>query len=743
MGKSTLKLAGVYEAWEPGARSARLVRPSGSEIPALVRVLDHVPADDASLARLRDDARLLARLQHETVLRVEFTSAVNGRGAVVHEAFECASVERVRQVLRDRGQAIPTRAAVEIAASVGIALEEALKIVDGSRRVYHLGPAPTEVLVDLAGRVKLAGLAVVHAGHLLPSSRNGYAAPEGGSPSWQGATYATGALLVDLLLGAPPAMGPGGGGHEQGLASVIAACGARAGDPPGDAILGALRQALGRDPGSRGTPGALGRQLRELAVSLSSPGLRAWAPGAVPAVVRPGSAKPAAVSPAAGIPLAAGTPTLTPEPDGPPVPAAPSNLGLALDWAPDAGEDEQTVLAPRLTEQQIEAGIAAARPAASAGPGPAKTPPSTRLVAAPDRWSPRVGAIPGIPVETGPKPTARTGRSPAVEPSGPTPEIDPRILALVDDTNEVEPTVITARSAAPTARAAADPIAGGLLRPSVSPAAEGGQAGPVRAVDVFGDATSPGGGGGISPVVVIAIAAVLFLGTVGVLGLALVYRHLAAGEPTVPEPSPEAVMMSPEPPVVPAPPAVEPEPAPAPEPALAPGAPPAAPAPIAAPAVTAAAAPAAPRATPPAAPRAAPAAPPAAPAAEPAPPPRIRPSAEARTAPAPEPPATATPAPPAEPAPAAAAGGAPGGGAISPAAGAPFRVEFRAGAEDMQLEVRCTKGAGAGSAVVIADAAPGNCKVTGRTPSSTLMTLVTVTGPRDYTCFAGGARSCQ
>jgi hypothetical protein len=61
----------------------------------------------------------------------------------------------------------------------------------------------------------------------------------------------------------------------------------------------------------------------------------------------------------------------------------------------------------------------------------------------------------------------------------------------------------------------------------------------------------------------------------------------------------------------------------------------------------------------------------------------------------------------------------------------------------MQLEVRCAQGSGAGSTVVIPDARAGNCKVTGRTPTSTVMTLVTITADRTYTCFSGGARACQ
>jgi hypothetical protein len=77
---------------------------------------------------------------------------------------------------------------------------------------------------------------------------------------------------------------------------------ARPGDAPGEAVVQALRQALAHDPATRGAPGAFGRKLRELAVALASPGLRTWAPGSIPAVVRFGPAA-AADAPRGVVPL--------------------------------------------------------------------------------------------------------------------------------------------------------------------------------------------------------------------------------------------------------------------------------------------------------------------------------------------------------------------------------------------------------------------------------------------------------
>ncbi|MBM4393623.1 MAG: hypothetical protein FJ090_21060, partial [Deltaproteobacteria bacterium] len=207
MGKATLRLIGTFEAWAPFARAGRLGRANGSEVPVLVRVLDGTTADEASLAALREDGRLLGRLQHENVLRVEQTSGVGGKLAVVHENFDCVAMHKVLEALRARGQVLPARVAAEVAATVGIALEEALKIGDDERRLGHPGSTPQEVLVDTSGRVKLAGLRVRHQGAAWPAAPRGYAppsAPSSGPDAWQAATWMAGALLVELLTGEPP-----------------------------------------------------------------------------------------------------------------------------------------------------------------------------------------------------------------------------------------------------------------------------------------------------------------------------------------------------------------------------------------------------------------------------------------------------------------------------------------------------------------------------------------------------------
>ncbi|MDP2315283.1 MAG: hypothetical protein Q8P41_20460, partial [Pseudomonadota bacterium] len=323
MGKSTLKLTGVYEAWSRNVRQGRLTRVNGTEAAVLVRVEEDLAATPEILTRLREDARLLGRLQHESVLRIEHVSAIAGKVGVVYEGFECASAARILRVLRARNQVLPARAAVEAAAAVGLALDEALRIVDGDRAVHHPAPSPEEVLVDTAGRVKLSGFRVSRPGDPVVAPPKGYAAPEGGAAP-AAATYLVGALLVELLSGeSPPEAAVEPERHEAAVRRALIRVLARPGDTPGEPVVAAIRQALAHDPAIRGGPGALGKKLRELAVALQSPGLRAWAPGSIPSVQRfaapaaEGRAVPGSVLPfptddsAARPPLAAGQ-TLAP-----------------------------------------------------------------------------------------------------------------------------------------------------------------------------------------------------------------------------------------------------------------------------------------------------------------------------------------------------------------------------------------------------------------------------------------------
>jgi hypothetical protein len=755
LAKATLKLLGVYEPWGPAVRQGRLVRANGVEVPVLVRILEDLPADAETLARMREDARLTAHLQHEHVLRVEHASGVGQRCAIVHEGFDGASAARVVQVLRARNQVLPARAAVEIGAAVGIALEEMLRISEGERRLLHPGPTPEEVLVDGAGHVKLAGIRVC--GASAPTAHKGYGAPPGGGDA-EAATYMVGALLVDLLSGeAPPEGSAEPDKHEAAVRRALIRVLARPGDTPGEAVVAAIRQALSANPGTRGAPGALGRQLRDLALTLQSPGLRAWAPGTVPYVQRAAADVGRGGAPRDGggsiLPLptdevdasrrpvpgsgAAGQRVALPEETRAPAASArglmpiglaagqglPIHAGATI--APFDDEPEPTTRVPRLP-----ADMPAARPAA----------PSPRPMPAAPTVSPR----PSRPENVLPFPPSgpRPGGRPA---SGIPAAAGPMITQLPAD-GDVEATVVAVprqRDEVPISRAA-DPLAADVcsrgLEPGLVSAVPVGLGG--SALDEEPETTSGGAGRlGLAVVLIVALAA----GAVMVAGLGWYFflRVPEVAVPSIPAAGEPTTATSPaEPPEAPAP---EPEAAPAAPPSLSPPSPPP-PSPAASPASPTPA---------PATTRAAPAAPAptsSARASTPAPsasdngrsaadstPARITASAASPERVTP----TALP-PPAAPEPAPAAAPPPVATPAAPEPPSAFKVAFNSGDPTVTLEVKCMNGAGGNGPIVrLADVPRGNCRVTGRGDGVTLQTLVTITQDRAYTCFTGGARSCE
>ena len=795
MGKATLKLVGVFEAWAPGVRQARLTRATGIESPVLVRVLEDVPADPDTLARLRDDARLLGRVLHENVLRVEHSSAVGGKAAFVHEAFDCASAARVLHVLRARNQVLPTRAAVEVAAAVGIALEEALKVSDETRRVIHAGPAPEHVLIDIAGRIKLAGLRVALAHEPMPAAPRGYGAPER-SPSWQAATYAVAALLIELLSGEPPPeAGRDPEQHESALRRAMIRVLARPGDPPGETVVTALRQGLSYDPSPRGTPGAFGRMLREIAVSLQSPGLRAWAPGSIPSVQRYSTASPAempgpirASEPARPVASAGAAEALRFAEPLAALPDAsasftPMNRRPGLGGAPLAAAGATIVPPNELMDpfseeveltQRAPGILGDALPASTAGPNSSSARAAAPRASRAAETRPVSKAPSPFPVSTGPSPRPtpspvgpNSAGGPLPAPPLPVAPHGPMIgLALVDETSEGEPTVVhdlRPIKAIPANRK--DPLLGDTLkpaaaidRPPVSPRvalAHGSNSQP--GVSVLDDEAEEPRRNAMP----LAIGALLVLCALGAIGfLALAYAFRGVPEESVAPPSttlgdvvrddataavpdarvPDAAVPDAAVPGAAVPGAAVPEGSAAVPPAELP-APTPGPAPISAkppPSTTPTPVPVAAKPAP---------VPVAAKPAAPEPVEPVRIAAKPVAAPTPTPTAAPAPTPAPTPTPAPAPTPAPEVAVVAPppaAAPAAFRVEFHVGdASVTSLDVKCASGGGSGSDVVVDPVGRGNCRVTGHTEAGTVMTMVTIGGDKSYRCFAAGARTCQ
>ena len=117
--------------------------------------------------RIRDEARLLGWLRHRNIVDVVDLTAIDGRTAVIMEFLEAADFKHIADHLRERGETIPMRAAVQIAANVAGALDAAYNrppyAGEKPLRVIHRDIKPSNVMVDDGGVVKVLDFGVARA----------------------------------------------------------------------------------------------------------------------------------------------------------------------------------------------------------------------------------------------------------------------------------------------------------------------------------------------------------------------------------------------------------------------------------------------------------------------------------------------------------------------------------------------------------------------------------------------------
>lgn len=692
----------------------------------LVRV-DGVAVSDDAMAKARSDVKLLSRLKHDHVLRMDFVSAVAGRVGQVYEHSGGAALSQVQAAELTGGRPIPLRVCVEIAAAVALALEEAGRLTQGASRIDHPGPEPQDILVERTGRPRLSGFVV--ATGALPR-RRGFSPPEergdGGGPAVM--TWMTTQFLSELIRAS----------GRQGEVS-----------PP---LATAMRVGFSNDPGSRPGPGTYARTLREVAGAMSGPGLRTWAEVPVREVLaaaRNAESQPAHTATAdtvhiassASLPPASFTdvrpvreirpsPTIIPDFETEEPPRIASSRTMIPDFEPEFETEEPAVDRP-LAEARPQALPVSVGP--NVGPAPAR---SDIRIQAPAATRPVAASLP--PPGLAFAPTVLTKDEPPAQARPPVGRQGPA-MGLAGGSAQAAGPSLGSTFGGPSLQQG--PALGG---PALGPR----RVDPIRAgsdgpgVDIALDGTS-------EPDEPPPSRTGLYIGlaAVGLLSILVVLVAAAAAYLYLPSSSG----------VIEAPPGVEALPEPATPAADAAGtlAAPAASAPAPSASATAAPSPAAPS---PAAPSPA-APPPAAAASTPAAaatparsatttssarsttpavdePERISSSGDTRvtTASTPTSTPTSTSAPTAQPA-APAAPEEPG----------PFDVSFRPAEGDItSLEVRCAGQSGAGMVVELNQVPKAtSCKITGIGGAAPLQTLVTITSARSYTCFSNGSRSCR
>ena len=194
------------------------------------------------LTRTRDEARLLARLHHKNILRVEAMAEIDGQPAIVMEFVDGVDVKQLIDHLASEGQRIPPRPAFRAALCAASALHAAYAKVPYGRsealQVVHRDLKPSNVMVSVEGEVKVLDFGTARFTDEARMAKTGvlrfgsmkYMSPErrlGDRGEHASDVYALGLLLLEMLRGeALPLLPLDQIEHDRALADILARLGA-------------------------------------------------------------------------------------------------------------------------------------------------------------------------------------------------------------------------------------------------------------------------------------------------------------------------------------------------------------------------------------------------------------------------------------------------------------------------------------------------------------------------------------
>ena len=193
------------------------------------------------MARTRDEARLLARLRHKHIVKVEELSEFDGQPAIIMEYVEGLNLQQLLDHLKASHLRFPARAALQIGVATASALDAAYRRVPYGQqeplRVIHRDVKPSNVMLSIDGELKVLDFGTARATSPIRSAQTGmvrfgswkYMSPErkeGDRGDHASDVYSLGLVLIELLAsdwikGLPVSPGE----HDNQLRGLVEALG--------------------------------------------------------------------------------------------------------------------------------------------------------------------------------------------------------------------------------------------------------------------------------------------------------------------------------------------------------------------------------------------------------------------------------------------------------------------------------------------------------------------------------------
>lgn len=190
--------------------------PGGIERIVAVKILREQWSESAEiLNRTRDEARLLARLRHKNILRVEDLAEIDGQLAIIMEFVDGLDLKQLLDALGKERRRAPPRALLEICAATASALDAAHNRVpyglDKPLHVVHRDIKPSNIMVSVEGEVKVLDFGTARSSQQRSAQTGAlrfgslkYMSPErreGDRGEIASDVYALGLTLLELLRG--------------------------------------------------------------------------------------------------------------------------------------------------------------------------------------------------------------------------------------------------------------------------------------------------------------------------------------------------------------------------------------------------------------------------------------------------------------------------------------------------------------------------------------------------------------